>query len=149
MCQCNPVIRLTEEGNRLKLILKIMFFIYIFFVVAKIFLFDLQGALSDLINVLILILSFLVCHYMLVSLLLFMVFFSCFNNLVFLGLRIQNKIKNLPDTYISKGIYTHVVIVQSLEFIFYIFLIYYAFQTYKEFKAIYLSNDGYSNIQIT
>jgi hypothetical protein len=148
MCQCDPVIRLNTEGLRLNKILKFLFFIYILFLVAKIFLKDYNGAISDFINMMILIFSFLVCHYLIAAFLIFMLLYSLFYCAVFLALRLQNKISDLPDQFINDGIFTPVLIVQSLAFIFYIVLIYYAFQAFKEFKAIYFNEGGYSKLNI-
>jgi hypothetical protein len=148
MCQCDPVIRLNTEGLRLNKILKILFFIYILFLVAKIFLKDYNGAISDFINIMILIFSFLVCHYLIPAFLIFMLLYSLFYCAVFLALRLQNKISDLPDQFITNGILTPVLIVQSLAFIFYIVSIYYAFQAFKEFKAIYFNEGGYSKFYI-
>jgi hypothetical protein len=146
MCQCDPVIRLNTEGLRLNKVLKILFFIYILFIIAKIFLKDYNGALSDFINTIVLIFCFLICHYLLTAFLIFMLLFSTFYCAVFLALRLQNKISDLPDQYIADGIYTPIIIVQFLALIFYIVLIYYSFQAFKEFKATYFNEGGYSKI---
>jgi hypothetical protein len=83
------------------------------------------------------------CYYLTAGFLLFFVIFNIFNTLVFIGLRIQNKVTGLKDYYIVHNTFTAVVVVQSLALIFYFFLSYYGFQAYKEFKAIHTNGGGY------
>ncbi len=66
--------------------------------------------------------------------------------LFFLGLRIQNKIAGYEDQYSSSdAYYICVIIFQCGLLAFYGLLIYYLFEAYKEFKALYFHR-GYGKI---
>ncbi len=145
MCKCEPVITLNQDCLKLNKTLKILFFIYIIFIIGKIFLRDYNGAFSDFLNILLLILCFLLCHYLIAGYLIFMVLFTTFYALVFLGQRVQNKVTGQLDIFLIKGIFAPVIVLQTLSFIFYIILIYYLFQAFKEYKAVYFNGGGYSN----
>jgi len=141
---CQPIILLNQEGLRLTKILKIFFFIYLFILVGKIILKDYNGAFTDLICILILMTTFLCCHFILSAFLIFMVIYSLFFSLVFLGLRIQNRVAGLKDVYLKDDLsYYSIIVIQGLTLIFYSCLIYYSFQSYKEYKAIFMNGGGY------
>jgi len=146
MCQCNPVINLTSEGVRLAKILKVLFFLLIFLIIFKLVLGDLNGGLSGLILCAFIIITFLSCHYLFAGYTIFFAIFSLFYTIVFLGLRAQNKMAGLKDKYLMNNIYTFLVVVEAISFVYYFTLIYYSFQSYKEFKAIYLNGAGYCKI---
>lgn len=143
-CQCEPMVALNAEGHRLVKILKILFFCYLALIVAKIVIGDFNGALSNVISMIILLLAFLQCNYLICG---FLIFFSCFNlfySLVFIGLRIQNNTAGIPDRFTSSGLYISGIIIAVVSIGFYITLIYYAFKSYKEFKALLFNSGGYS-----
>ena len=141
---CQPIIHLNQEGHRLTKIMKILFFIYLFIIVGKIILKDYKGALTDFLCILILLTTFMCCHFILAAFLIFMVILSLFYSIIFLGLRVQNKLANLNDVYLKDDVsYVSVIVIQGLSLIFYIFLIYYSFQSYKEYKAILVNGGGY------
>jgi hypothetical protein len=147
MCQCNPVITLTSEGARLAKILKVLFFLCIFLIVAKLVLGDLHGGLSGLILCAFIVITFLSCHYLFAGYTIFFAIFSLFYTIVFIGLRVQNKMAGLKDKFLMNNIYTFLLVVEVLSFFYYFVLIYYSFQSYREFKAIYLNGGGYCKIK--
>jgi hypothetical protein len=148
MCRCDPIIKLTPQGERLKKILTILFFIYFLVIIGRIIIRDYNSIISDFITIIILMMTMFMCHYMIAGFLIWKVLFDLFYTLVFLGLRIQNKVTpSLSDPYEYINMYYPAVAISSLTCVFYCFLIYYAFQAYKEFKAIFYGYGAPINIR--
>ncbi len=145
MCQCNPVIQLNSEGLRLSKILKILFFIYLILIIGKCVLGDFKGALTGIILCVFLIITFLSCYYLFASYCIFFAIFNLFFSMVFIALRLQNKMAGLKDKYLTQGLYAAAMILEFVCLVYYFFLIYYCFQSYKEFKAISVNGGGYCN----
>lgn len=143
MCTCEPVIRLNEKGNQLVKTLKILLFFYILLIAAKIVVRDWDTIINDFIGILILLVTFLQCHYLYSAFLIWFTIFNSFYCVIFIGQRIQNLVLKLSDRFAT--IYTPSFIVSGMSLIFYIVLIYYAFQAYKEFKALYFNHEGSNN----
>lgn len=145
MCQCDPVIRLTPEAKRLVCILKTLFFIYVMLIFLEIVFGNYNEAFSGIMIVLLLLMTFMQCYFLMAGYLIFLAAFSAFYALIFIGQRAQNKIAGLPDRFLIHGFYIAVLVLECLMFIYYIILIYYSFQAYKEFKACLLGvGGGYS-----
>jgi len=146
MCNCQPVIQLSEKGKLIVGYLKIMFFIYLAIIVIQIVLQNVPYGLFSIIALFTLLATFLTCHFLFAGICIFILMFLSTIGLFFLGLRIQNKIAGIPDEYSSSNAnYIIVIIFQCGLLTFYGFLIYYLFQAYKEFKALYLHR-GYGKI---
>jgi hypothetical protein len=148
MCQCEPVITLSPKARSLIKCLQILFFVYFLVLLSQLIFLNFNGAMSSVITMLVLVMTFLMCHFLLAGFVIFLVFFNLFYSLIFIGLRIQNKIAGLHDKYFKNELYIALIIIESLSIVFFIILIYYAFQAYREFKALYFSGGGYSNIKI-
>lgn len=143
MCQCEPIIRLTPEGERLNKILKVLFFVYLILIILKGVSGDFSGLFSDILVLLLLLITFLQCNYFFAGLLIFFLLFDVIHCLMFIGLRIQNKVVGLKDKYLELGFYTFALVVQCISLVFYIVLIVFSFKSYKEFKAISKGFGGY------
>lgn len=136
-CSCEPVIVLNQEGKRLAGILKILFFIYIVVTIAVILLGDFSGFMLYVIIILFLMMTFLQARYQIAGFCIFLALFGAFNNLIFLGLRAQNRLLSLEDIYTGKnGLFVTAVVLVSIAFGFHIVLAVYLFKAYCEFKAI-------------
>lgn len=136
-CSCEPVIVLNEEAKRLAGVLKLLFFIYIAIVIAVILVGDFSGFMLYVIIILFLMMTFLQARYQIAGFAIFLVLFGAFNNLVFLGLRIQNKVLSLDDLYTGKnGLFVASIVIVSIAFGMHIVLGVYLFKAYCEFKAI-------------
>jgi hypothetical protein len=146
MCNCKPVVQLSEKGKSIVGYLKIMFFIYLAIIIVQIVLQNLSYGLFSIIALAILLTTFLTCHFLYAGICIFILMFLTTIGLFFLGLRIQNKIAGIPDQYSSSNAYYIIVIIFQCGLLtFYGFLIYYLFEAYKEFKALYFHR-GYGKI---
>ena len=89
---------------------------------------------SILIELLILSLTIIICHYIFCAFLIFLTIVDLLSTIYFLGLRIQNKLLKINDEIIEK--HKMAIFVQIIYFIFCIILIICGFFAYREFKAI-------------
>ncbi len=145
MCNCNPVIPLSEKAMSINKCLKILFFFFLIVVVLQLVFQNFNNAFSSIITVIVFVLAFIMCHYLIAGFLIFMIMFDIYFSLTFIGLRIQNKVADLPDPFItSKGMFIAILTIESAIILFLIFTIYHVFQAFKEFKAIHLGYDRYS-----
>jgi hypothetical protein len=143
-CDCRPIVKLNEEGFRLRHILQVLFFLYMAVIIGKIIARDWDAILSNVICSFLLIISFLQANFLYTALLIFFSTANLFYALVFLGLRIQNKVSSIPDAFTDNvPLYWFAVIFTILSVVFFFFLIYYTFQAYKVFKYLYTTY-GYS-----
>ena len=133
---CKKEINLTDEGEKLKKILIICFFIDLIFLFIRIFCGRFDGIFFTVIELLIFIMTFITCNYHTAAFLIFFTLFDIFYIILFLGQRLQNKIQKVDDTYLEKKIHKIGVFIEIFFLIFLIFLIYFSFKAYKEFKAI-------------
>ena len=135
MClNCKPVIPLTEKAKNYRKYLVILFFVDIVIMILKIIFQIFSVDFSILIELLILSLTIIICHYIFCAFLIFLTFFDLFSTIYFLSLRMQNKFLKLEDEIINK--HEMAIIVQIIYFIFCIILIIFTFFAYREFKAI-------------
>jgi hypothetical protein len=142
MCNCQPVIPLSEKGKSLQGCLRILFFVFLIFIIIQLVIQDFSNGFSSFITLIILVATFMMCHYLLAGILIFYTMFQILFSVFFIGLMIQNKIFGFRDRYSSSnGFYVTVMIVEVALIIFYVILIYYGFQAYKEFKALYFSRE--------
>ena len=133
---CKKEINLTDEGEKLKKILIICFFIDLIFLFIRICCGRFDGIFFTVIELLIFIMTFITCNYHTAAFLIFFTLFDIFYIILFLGQRLQNKIQKVDDTYLEKKIHKIGVFIEIFFLIFLIFLIYFSFKAYKEFKAI-------------
>lgn len=139
MCNCNPVIPLSEKAKSLVQCLKILFLILLAMIIIQIVIQNLSNGISSIISLMLLMATFLTCHFLFAGIFIFFEMFQIVYGLFFVGLRIQNKIMGFQDRYsTSDGLFITVIVIEILTIIYNVILIYYAFQAYKEFKALYL-----------
>ena len=142
MCNCNPVIPLSEKAKSLVGSLRVLFFVFLIFIITQIVIQDFSNGFSSFITLIILLATFMMCHYLLAGILIFFTMFQIVFSFFFLGLRIQNQIFGFKDRYSSSNsFFVTVMIVETALIIFYVILVYYGFQAYKEFKAIYFNRE--------
>lgn len=139
---CQKVIPLTTEGERLTKILMILFFIDLALMIVKIVFKRYDSLFSMLISLVLLLATFLMCHYYLAMFLVFFICFDAFYSLIFLAQRLQNWIVELSDIYVTDKFYKIAVWIEFAYFVFLIVLIIFVFKAYKEYKAISLGNLG-------
>ena len=99
---CKRAIVLTPKGEKYHNILVIFFFIDLVFLFIRIICGRYDGIFSTAIELLIFIMTFLTCHYIVAGFLVFFTLFDIFFTLLFLGQRLQNKIQNVNDTFLEK-----------------------------------------------
>ena len=133
---CKRAIVLTPKGEKYHNILVLCFFIDLLFLFIRIICGRNDGIFSTVLELLIFIMTFLTCHYIVAGFLVFFTLFDIFFTILFLGQRLQNKIQNVNDTFLEKKIHKIGVFIEICFLIFLIILIYVAFKSYKEFKAI-------------
>lgn len=136
-CQCDPIVKLSAEAERLIKILKILFFLYLFIIIIKLIVGDFNSAVNNIIAMIILVVLFLQANFMFAGFLIFFTLFNIMYALIFLGLRIQNRVAHIPDRYTYSSFYIPSIVVSVISLVFYIFLTYYTFLAYREFKALY------------
>ncbi len=138
MCNCRPVVTLSEKGKSLVSCLRILFFIYMIVVILQIVIQNFSNGFTSIISLLLLLGTFLTCHFLITGIFIFLTMFQIVSSFFFVGLIIQNKILGLQDIYsASNGYFITVIVFEILMILFFLTLIYYAFQAYKEFKALY------------
>jgi len=148
MCNCKPVIPLSEKGKSLQGCLRILFFVFLMIIIIQLIIQDFSNLFSSFITFIILVATFMMCHFLLAGILILFTMFEILISVFFIGLRIQNKIFGFRDKYSSSdAFYFTAIIVEVAVIIFYFILIYYAFQAYKEFKALFF-NRAYCKIFI-
>ena len=133
---CQRQITLTEKGEKYYKILIGCFFIDLIFLFIRIFCGRNDGIFSTIIELVIFIMTFITCNYIITGFLIFFTLFDIFFILLFLGQRLQNKIQKTEDLFLQKGINKIGLYIEMCFLIFLIILVYLAFQAYKEFKAI-------------
>ncbi len=143
-CDCRRIVVLSSDGEYYTKCLKILFFIYIFVLIGKIIAQDFDSIISNLICIFLLIITFLQANFIFAGILIFFICANLFYSLIFLGLRIQNRSSSIVDKFTgSEGLYWYAVIFSILSVIFFVVMIYYTFQAYKEYKYCY-KNYGHS-----
>lgn len=143
-CDCKPIIKLNEDGYRLRKNLQILFFVYLAVIMGKIIITDYDAILSNILCAFMAILAFLQANFIYCAILIFFACANLFYSGIFLGLRIQNRVHDLPDHFtMNDGLYWFAVIFTILSIVFFCFLIYYSFQAFKTFKYLYITY-GYS-----
>ena len=133
---CKRAIVLTPKGEKYHNILVIFFFIDLVFLFIRIICGRYDGIFSTAIELLIFIMTFLTCHYIVAGFLVFFTLFDIFFIVLFLGQRLQNKLQKVTDTFLEKKIHKIGLYIEICFLVFLIILIYFAFKAYKEFKAI-------------
>ena len=139
---CKRAIVLTPKGEKYHNILVIFFFIDLVFLFIRIICGRYDGIFSTAIELLIFIMTFLTCHYIVAGFLVFFTLFDIFFIILFLGQRLQNKLQKLTDTFLEKKIHKIGLYIEICFLVFLIILIYFAFKAYKEFKAIAFGQIG-------
>ena len=139
---CKRAIVLTPKGEKYHNILVIFFFIDLVFLFIRIICGRYDGIFSTAIELLIFIMTFLTCHYIVAGFLVFFTLFDIFFIVLFLGQRLQNKLQKVTDTFLEKKIHKIGLYIEICFLVFLIILIYFAFKAYKEFKAIAFGQIG-------
>ena len=133
---CKRAIVLTPKGEKYHNILVLCFFIDLLFLFIRIICGRNDGIFSTVLELLIFIMTFLTCHYIVAGFLVFFTLFDIFFIILFLGQRLQNKMQKVTDTFLEKKIHKIGLFIEICFLIFLLLLIYFAFKAYKEFKAI-------------
>ena len=132
---CQKVISLSPEGEKINKILMALFFIDIILIIVKIIFRWYDSLFSMIISLVLLLSTFLICHYLLAMFVVFFALFDVFYSIVFLSLRLQNWIAKLEDKYLSYGFYKVTVDIEFVYLVYNCVLIFFSFKAYREFKA--------------
>ena len=133
---CRPVVQLSEDGKRLSKILENLTYGYTILAVLKLFFGDFNNFLNDILTILITILTFTQTNYFMASFLVLLSIFQSFFLTVTVLLIIQNYYFGfLIISSLIEYIYLSILLVsQMMNF----FLVYYSFNAYREYKALFL-----------
>lgn len=145
MCNCNPIIPLTDEVKRKVNVLKFMLFGYAVLLIALIATGGIESIFSYIISILCVLAAAFQANYQYCGIGVLFSFLNGFSSFLFLALRVQNAILNLNEPLKIKynGLFVMTIIIHCVSFIFHLLLIYFLFDSYKEFKATY-KNNSYS-----
>jgi hypothetical protein len=133
---CRPVVQLSDDGKRLTKILENLTYGYTILAVLKLFFGDFNNFLNDILTILITILTFTQTNYFMAS---FLVLLSIFQSF-FLSVTVLLIIQNYYFGFLKIGslieyIYLSILFAsQMMNF----FLVYYSFNAYREYKALFL-----------
>jgi hypothetical protein len=136
-CNCDPVIRLTDEGKRLSTVLKAMFFGYLALFIGLIVVEDFSSALTNIFEMIFVIITAIQARYQMAGLCVFLSIFNGFFNCCFIGLLSQNRVLGIKDSFSdNQGMFIAAMIIESIAVVFQFALAYFLFQAFCEFKAI-------------
>lgn len=136
MClPCKQYVILSAQGEKYRKILLILLIIGIILLVLRIVFNISTSIFTSVIEILMLLGAYTMTHYVYCAYLTFFVLFDALYTVFFIIQRIQNKALHLHDKYLDEKFYKVAVYIQILFFIYCGFLIYFAFVSYREFKA--------------
>lgn len=145
MCICDQVIPLNAEGERLRKILAVFIFIDIFFVLAKL-VFLRADSLIGIISLSLLVVTYLSCHYIISSFLIFVLMYDFIIIFFFLLFRIQNSLSDFDDKFLTGRYYITIVIIEVLALGFDVLKIIVTFESYQNFRGSYLTAANYGSV---
>lgn len=145
MCICDQVIPLNTEGERLRKILSVFIFIDIFFVLAKL-VFLRADSLIGIISLSLLVVTYLSCHYIISSFLIFVLMYDFVIIFFFLLFRIQNSLSDFDDKFLTGRYYITIVIIEVLALGFDVLKIIVSFESYQNFRGSYLTAANYGSV---
>ena len=145
MCICDQVIPLNTEGERLRKILSVFIFIDIIFVLAKL-VFLRADSLIGIISLSLLVVTYLSCHYIISSFLIFVLMYDFVIIFFFLLFRIQNSLSDFDDKFLTGRYYITIVIIEVLALGFDVLKIIVSFESYQNFRGSYLTAANYGSV---
>jgi hypothetical protein len=134
-CSCKPIVNISERGRKVSKTLENLNYAYIILAFIKLLLGDFNSFINDLLTIFLLIMTFMQASFFMAGLLIFIVMFQTFYVLVFDLLILQNWYFNLM--YISFGVSGFYVFIMYVSLVLNVTLIYFIFQAYKEYKALF------------
>lgn len=132
---CRPVVQLSDEGRRLTKILQNLTYGYTFVAILKLFLGDFNNFLNDILTIIVTILTYSQTNYFMASFLVLLMLFQSFILSTALMLIIQNYLFSyvVVNSYVQ---FLYIIILLA-SYILTITLVYYSFQAYREYKALF------------
>lgn len=131
---CEPTISFTPEAKRLIKILRSLNYSFMFFLLLKLVMGDMNRLLNDIIVMLSVYLTYRTASYITAAITIFILLLQILSYFTILGLIIQNSYLDLIKIDSASGYLFVFVIVISL--FFYFAYLNFTFKAYKEFKAI-------------
>ena len=145
MCICDQVIVLDSEGSRLKRLLGVLIFIDIVIVLSKL-VFLRVNSLVALVSLVLLVVTYLSCHYIISSILMFVLMYEFGIIALFLLYRVQNSLYEIHDKFLVEGFYISIVIIEVIAITFSVLKIIVTFEAYQNFKRTYLQSVLYGEV---
>lgn len=145
MCNCEQVVVLDNEGSRLKRLLGVLIFIDIVIVLAKL-VFLRVNSLVALVSLVLLVVTYLSCHYIIASILMFVLMYECGIIAFFLLYRVQNSLNDIHDKFLIEGFYISIVVIEVIAITFSVLKIIVTFEAYQNFKRTYLQSINYGEV---
>lgn len=138
---CERVIQLTDRGEKLRKYLIALFITYnVLLIIRIIFLTSILTISSMIIDSLFMS-SIIICHFRHLSYLIVLFLYDFYASFSFIGINLQFYLI-IKDTNQKVPFYIGVII-EGLNLLLVCIIIYWVFQTYKEFKFIYFGNSHY------
>jgi hypothetical protein len=132
---CDPSISPTQEAKRLIKILRSLNYSFMFLILFKLIIGDINGLINDLIVILAVLITYRTASYIAAAITIFILLLQILNYLTIFGLIIQNSYLDLIKIDSAAG-YLYVFIV-VISLFYYFAYTHFTFRAYKEFKAIY------------
>lgn len=145
MCICDQVVKLNPEGERLRKLLGILIFADILIILSKLVLFR-TDSLTGIISLTLLVVTYLSCHYIISSFLIFVLMYDFVIILFFLLLRVQNSLYNVTDEYLTEKYYISIVVIEVLSLGFDVLKIIVSFEAYQNFRGAYITATNYGEV---
>ena len=142
LCNCKPIVNLSQEGIKQSKNLEYLTYALTILAFIKLLLGDFNAFLNDIINVLMLLCTFMQASYTMAIWLMFFMIYNTFLMSTSLLLIIQNwylGVLEILGGYIS--LYIFLVFVSC---VLYIVIIHFSFLAYKEYKALYIEKIRYN-----
>ena len=123
----------------------VFIFIDIFFVLAKL-VFLRADSLIGIISLSLLVVTYLSCHYIISSFLIFVLMYDFVIIFFFLLFRIQNSLSDFDDKFLTGRYYITIVIIEVLALGFDVLKIIVSFESYQNFRGSYLTAANYGSV---
>lgn len=140
---CKPSVNLSSEGHRITKILQTLTYCFLFLIVLKLLFGDFNGFFNDILTLILLILTFIQTNYFMAGMLIFFLLFQSFYIFIFVGLILQDSILGMITIELNFSFFY--LIITLLSLVLYCALIYYTFEAYKEYKALYIEQKSNPN----
>lgn len=152
-CDLTPVITHNEASLKFTNELKFFTFLYLGFCIFKILLFQGGDFLTELIILILLLLTFTQCYFYTAMFALFLILFQLFFQTFSLLLILQDYLLNLANI----GVF--VIVIEIISFTLYLLLVRSLFKAYREYKALFFEqasggrvynrfNDGGNDVEL-